>query len=247
MHFSSDRIHYSPTSSSGMRSDSNGSTNMIDYRNVIRVVGFDLDQTLYPKSPEVDAAIQGYLYGKIAEHRGVSRDVAAELFRERYREGRGLGGTATLRDLGIPNASAIIQEALEAADIAEFLNPDPTLLALLTEIRERYGSIDLITGSNRSNAEKKLSHLGIPITLFSHLITADDASKSTGEAYELWCGRYPDVAPRQFLYVGDRVRSDYEIPRRLGIETVLVYVKTPDPGVLCPQLASPLELRALLL
>ena len=220
---------------------------MIDYRTTTRVVGFDLDQTLYLKSPEVDAAIQTYLYTKIAEHRGVSRDDAAALFRERYREGRGLGGTATLVALGIPNASDIIQEALERADIAEFLKPDPALLALLIAIRGRYGSIDLITGSNRSNAEKKLSHLGIPITLFSHLITADAAPKSTGEAYELWRGRYPNVAPRQFLYIGDRVRSDYETPRRLGIETVLVYVKTPDPKIVCPQLVSPLELRALLL
>lgn len=220
---------------------------MMDYRAVIRVVGFDLDQTLYPKSPEVDAAIQAYIYTKIAEHRGVSEEDAAELFRERYREGRGLGGTATLIGLGIPSASDVIQEALERADIAEFLKPDPLLLALLAAIRDRYGNLDLITGSNRSNTEKKLSRLEIPAALFSHLITADDASKSSGEAYRLWMSRYPGLAPGQFLYVGDRVTSDHEAPRRLGMETVLVYVKTPDPGVSCPQLASPMDLRALVL
>ena len=31
---------------------------MIDFKKICRVIGFDLDQTLYPKSPEIDAAIQ---------------------------------------------------------------------------------------------------------------------------------------------------------------------------------------------
>ena len=219
----------------------------IEYRRVIRVIGFDLDQTLYPKSPEVDAAIQGYIYSKIAEHRGVSAKEAAGLFRERYREGRGLGGTATLVDLGIPNASDIIQEALEKADIADFLKPDGACVALLTDLRERYSNLDLITGSNRANTLKKLSRLEIPVALFSHLITADEASKSNGEAYTLWLSYYPDLSPHQFLYVGDRIKSDYEAPRRLGIEVILVYVKVAESEIACLQLTSPLELRRLLL
>ena len=48
----------------------------------IKVIGFDLDQTLYPKSPEIDEAIQIYLYQKIAEHLGISIEVAENKFKE---------------------------------------------------------------------------------------------------------------------------------------------------------------------
>ena len=64
-----------------------------------------------------------------------------------------------MRDLGIPRASEIVQEALERADIASFLTPDLQTLELLKKLRRKYEAIDLITGSNLSNAISKMDSL----------------------------------------------------------------------------------------
>lgn len=213
-----------------------------DWLDDIRVVGFDLDQTLYPKSPEIDKKIQEYLYEKIAATRGVSRGEAERLFTERYRGGAGLTGSQTLRDLGISDASDIVQEALERADIASLLTSDLEINRLLTDLRASYEGIDLITGSSLDQTNKKLRALDLSPELFSHLVTADDATKSDGGAYRAWLARYPARAPHQFLYVGDRVKSDHEIPSALGIKTALVYIGEVDAKLSALQIPTLLEL-----
>lgn len=213
----------------------------------LRVIGFDLDQTLYPKSSLIDEKIQGYLYERIADYRKVSLDEARRLFTERYQEGAGLTGSQTLADLGLPNASELVQEALEHADIASVLMPDPQIVSLLQDLNTRFESVDLITGSGTTQVEKKLAALAIPREVFKHCITADEASKSDGTAYHLWLSFYPHLSPEQLLYVGDRVRSDHDIPSELGIHTALVYRNRADPALPIPQLISPADLRALLL
>ena len=213
----------------------------------IRVVGFDLDQTLYPKSPLIDERIQEYLYEAIAEHRKVDREAAKQLFKERYRDGSGLSGRQTLEELGLPNAGELVQEALERADITSLLVPDVETNALLAEIHSRYEGMDLITGSNERGAEEKLKALGLATSLFTNVITADRSTKSNGDSYRLWLSLYPQHAPEHFLYVGDRVRTDHEIPASLGIRTALVYVPTPDPALACLQCTSLGDLRSILL
>lgn len=213
----------------------------------IRVVGFDLDQTLYPKSPLVDEKIQGYLYRKIADAKGVSLGEAERLFKERYREGTGLSGSQTLADIGLARPSELVQEALEHADIASVLSPDARTNEFLARIRTQYEGMDLITGSNREESAKKLAALGLSLDIFTHAITAEKAAKSTGDSYRLWLSLYPHLSPRQFLYVGDRIRNDCEIPSALGIRTVLVYAQKSDISAPALQLKNLTELASILL
>jgi FMN phosphatase YigB (HAD superfamily) len=152
------------------------------------------------------------------------------------------GGEA-LRDLGLSNAPELVQDALERADISSILTPDPETNQLLADLRAHFEGMDLITGSNLSQTEKKLRALGLSLASFTQVITANDASKSTGDSYRLWLSLYPHLTPQQFLYVGDRVRSDHEIPSALGISTCLVYVREPDPAVTALQLPDFKPLR----
>lgn len=216
-----------------------------NFRDTIRVIGFDLDQTLYPKSPEVDTAIQEYILEKIAEHKNIALKEANRLFSDLYQSGKGLSGSQTVTALGVPNGKEIIQEALERANIIETLRPDQRVIDLLHDLGCRYAGVDLLTGSNRSNAEEKLRTLGIPNQYFAHSITADDALKSDGSAYRQWMSCY-NFYPEQFLYVGDRVMSDYEIPKKLGIKGILVNIQFPDTSLDAPQLSSILDLRSVL-
>ena len=159
----------------------------------IRVIGFDLDQTLYPRSSGVDLAIQTYLYHRLADVRGCSVEEAGWLVRETY--ARLQSGSQTMVTLGFPSeeAGTVVQEALERADLTRYLVPDTRTAALLHDLRtvvlpdgSRQYYVDLITGSDRSNASKKLSALGLSLDLFDFCVFADDASKSDGAAYRLW-------------------------------------------------------------
>lgn len=204
----------------------------------VRVIGFDLDQTLYPKSSRIDDAIQEYLHGKIVERLAVSRDEAADRFNALYQGGKGLSGSKSLVALGFAagEASDAVQEALERANIDEFLVPNAQTIAFLGRCAERFTAVDLITGSTRSMMERKLAKMQIPVTMFHVVIAGDDASKSDGAAYRLWLDAYPNLTPSEFLYVGDRPSSDYEAPKVLGIPSVLVNVANANAD--CPQYPS---------
>ncbi|MFA6269762.1 MAG: HAD hydrolase-like protein [Candidatus Paceibacterota bacterium] len=217
--------------------------------NEIKIIGFDLDQTLYPKSPEIDDAIQTYIYDQIAKNFKMDKETARKKFDGLYKKGKGLSGSKSLVVLGFPieRAGEIIQEALENAPIAKFLKPNKKVLDLLNNLKTKYKFIDLITGSNKSNATIKLEKLEIPKQTFSNVITADNGSKSDLSAFNLWFSFYSDYKTENFLYIGDRVSSDYEQPRKLGIQSILVNLKTPDSNVECLQLNNLLDIEKYLL
>ena len=213
----------------------------------IKVIGFDLDQTLYPKSPEIDEAIQIYLYQKIAEHLGISIEVAENKFKELYREGKGMSGGKAMKTLGLENGSDLVQEALENAKIEKFLVPDQKTIDLLKRLKNKYAHLDIITGSNKEVTDKKMSKLSIDSGIFEHVITATDGSKRNLAAYKIWMNLYPDLKPENFLYIGDRVASDHDVPKQIGIRSILVNQKNVDPEVDCLQLGSIVELSGYLL
>jgi len=218
---------------------------MSNYKKQTKVIGFDLDQTLYEKSPEIDEAIQKYIYKKIANHKKCSLEKAEKLFKDLYKEGGGLSGRRTLLALGVPGAAEIVQEALERADIAKFLVPNKETVNLLRHLKKNF-KLDIITGSGKSTALSKLKKLGIPIEIFSHMITKDHSTKSDGVSYKLWLSFHPEFRAQDFLYIGDRP-SDYLVPKKLGIEAILVNIKNKDSKLKCLQLASLLEIKKYLL
>jgi len=212
----------------------------------IRIIGFDLDQTLYPKSPEIDESIQSYIYVKIAEHKSCSLEEGQRLFKSYYPK---LSGSKTLMALGVPDARNIVQEALERADIDKFLTPNQDVHKLLVDLKHHFGSLSLLTGSNKPIALKKLSKLEIDPSLFEFVITGE-TPKSDGTAFRQWLAYFKakdsSLTPEEFLYVGDRVSTDVEMPATLGIKSLLVNVKKEEE-VDVPQFTSLLDIRDYLL
>ncbi len=219
----------------------------MDFSN-IKIIGFDLDQTLYPKSPEIDAQIRRYIYEKISEKLNISLESSKQKFDELYDTGKSSGASKTLIILGFEHdrAKNIIQEALEKADIVKYLKPDTEITKLLELIKEKYKNVDIITGSNQINTRKKLQQLQIPTELFSHIITADEGSKSDLSSLRLWLSHYTDYSPENFLYIGDRASSDFEKPKELGIQSILVYVE-PNPDINCLQLSRLADIKKYLI
>ncbi len=212
----------------------------------IAVIGFDLDQTLYPKSKKIDLAIQSYLYKKISQHLKISLAEAQKTFNRLYKDGSGLSGSKIMELLKIPDAKNSIQKALENANIEKFLRPNSKAISLLISLKKRYKNLDIITGSNTKITKKKLYKLNIPTSLFNHIITSEDSSKSDSQAYKMWMKYYPNLKPKNFLYIGDRVSSDFIIPNSLGINTILVNQKDNKRSIKCLQLKSLLNLKMIL-
>jgi FMN phosphatase YigB (HAD superfamily) len=209
--------------------------------NKYKVIGFDLDQTLYPKSSEIDEEIQKYIYTKIAEKKGVNVAEAKDLFYEHYPE---KSGSKTLLALGFDDGKEIVQEALEKAEIDKFLIPNPKVRELLGSLKENY-ILDLITGSEERIALKKLQKLGIPLDMFNVVITGE-ISKSDGTAYEKWLDKY-NYDAKSFLYIGDRKSSDVDVPNKFGIDALLVNVKEIDQNLNVKQYKDVLEIKEELL
>jgi len=215
----------------------------------IKIIGFDLDQTLYPKSPKIDLAIQRYIYKQISRKQGCSLECAKKLFLSYYPD---LSGGRTLVKLGFyaKEAEQIVQSALEKADIASFLKPDPKVLKLLKDLKKKYRFLSLITGSFEKVARSKLKKLCIPLRLFDFTVFAE-SSKRDGSAYKKWFKHFKEkdssLQPKNFLYIGDRKSSDVDIPIALGMNAILVNVKEKDPNIKTLQLESVLETRDFLL
>jgi FMN phosphatase YigB (HAD superfamily) len=210
----------------------------------IKVIGFDLDQTLYPKSPEIDEAIRKPIYKEISKFLKVDSDRAKDLFNCIHQDGRGLSGRKTLIKLGADpeTADKVVQDAVENSDIAKFLTPRKEVSDFLEDLKKKYSHIDLITGSHTENALAKLGRLGVKRELFDHIIAGEVASKTDKTAYSLWFSYYPQLKADNFLYIGDRISSDYEIPREIGIHSILVNIEKADSSLNCIQLSSFIEL-----
>ena len=211
----------------------------------IKIIGFDLDQTLYPKSPEIDNAIQKYIYVKISEFKKSSLKEAEKLFIKYYSVLQ--SGTRSLIEIGFNEniAGNIVQEALENADLTDFLKPNNKLIDLLNKLKAKY-TLDIITGSNKENALKKLKSMNISSNLFNNIITNEN-SKSNGDAYRLWLSKYPEYNPKNFVYVGDRQKTDIDVPQSLEIKGILVYVKELDDTLGFIQVKDVLDIEKYLL
>jgi len=199
----------------------------------IEVIGFDLDNTLYPVTPEIDEVIQNYIHEQSAAILGIDFDEAKRRFDSYYRGGQGLSGGKTLAAMGVQSERDIVQDALERADVASTLSPDPELVQFIDDLSQSFRSVDLLTGSSAEQTYAKIKALGLIATQFGLIITADDLSKSTGEAYQAWLDHYHGLSAASFLYVGDRKRVDSDIPAELGIATALVNT-TAEPTAATP-------------
>lgn len=218
------------------------SMHKFDYNDLssIKVVGFDLDQTLYPRNPGIDMAIRNYIYDKVASANDVSIENAKQLFDDAY-DKQGLSGSQAMRKLNVENAANVMQLALEEADIAKLLVRDQSTIDLVDKLSKHY-QLDIITGSHRSNALEKLEVIDLQPDQFNNIITGELHPKSTGVAFEEWLLRYPDLKAENFIYIGDRVSTDSISPAGYGIRSILVNVEKEDPDACGPQLKSLAEI-----
>ncbi len=211
----------------------------------ISAIGFDLDGTLYEITPEIKRIQRRSIYEKISEYFGISVERAEYLFEKYYKEtSSGRKSTELISgNLGIPvPAAGFTQEALEGADFLDLIEKNPSLIAMLERMSKRILRLDLITGSTREYALRKLERIGISSELFLYTFSHEDGSKSFPDIYGKWLS-HTLLLPSQHLYVGDVPKLDVDIPRSLGIKTCII----GDYKLADFQIRNILELETLIL
>lgn len=195
-------------------------------RKLIKVVGFDLDGTLYPTTPEIQERIRGKIAEKIAAACGIDVKKARIVFDEKYE--RFLSGSKTLDEIGREYGAdfsnrEVVQEAVEEANILDLIDENPRLVGMLQRL-SGHRELDLLTSSEENLALQKLGRIGLSRYFFRFFLTKKQGSKTTGEKYKLWLSKrvFVPFAPEEHLYVGDNERQDVDIPGALGIRTCVI-------------------------
>ncbi len=196
---------------------------IVPWASEIKAVGFDLDQTLYPDTPEVQRLVRQEIYHVIANARSCSVDEAQAFFEAEYaRLGRGTLAVQYL--LGITDANDIMQGCLEKAGVAEVLKYDQRLVDLLRKIKDNDRRTFLVTGSSRKNSLSKLLRLGLTLETFDFSLCIDDSDsdKLHGHPFQQVIQR-TGLQPREHVYVGDRERIDITPARMAGMRAIYVW------------------------
>lgn len=194
----------------------------------VKVIGFDLDNTLYPSTPEMQERIRGKIYEKLASGLNISVELAKDLFEENYNGNFpwSQSGSRTINELAKRyqkelNGKEVVQQGLEQADILDFIQPNPELRKMLFRLFGRF-DLDLISGTSQDLAIGKIDKIGLTKDLFGYFFTGGEfGSKTDGTAFQYWLDKRK-IPPNQMLYVGDNKKQDIDAPKRLGIRTCIV-------------------------
>lgn len=187
----------------------------------IKIIGFDLDGTLYPLTDEIQKRVRKLIYKKLANEFKVSSEKTRDLFEEHYAQLH--SGSKVIRrmadefDKPYPTKD-IVQDAIEESDRLPLIKENPKLCSMLERL-SKSRLIDLLTGSKRRTVMRVLKKIGINPNLFGLIYTRDDVLKYGGEIYKKWLTQRKDYSPDQFLYIGDNPSQDILAPKRLGIKT----------------------------
>jgi putative hydrolase of the HAD superfamily len=183
---------------------------------MIRLLLFDLDDTLYPRQVGIMGQIRTLILRYIRTRLGLSPE-EAEALRWHYLQTYG----TTMRGLQV-NYQIDVDEFLDYVHdipLHEYLQPNPTLEAALASIPQEK---IVFTNASREHAERVLRQLGIR-QHFSRIVDVRDVgfeSKPQPAAYRRVCDLL-DARPEECLLVEDNVRN-LRPAKALGMVTVLV-------------------------
>lgn len=189
----------------------------------IKIIGFDLDGTLYESTEEIQSRIRDKIYEKISLGFVVPFGQAKNLFEENYAITS--SGSRTIKKLEeqfkIKLEKDLIQNAIQEADVLDLIYENLALVNLLERLNKKY-SLDLLTSGERNQAIRKLEKIGINQNIFGYFLSAENGSKTYGTKFVGWVEKRGNRDPRTFLYIGDNKRQDVDSPRELGIVTCFI-------------------------
>jgi putative hydrolase of the HAD superfamily len=183
---------------------------------MVRVILFDLDDTLYPRSAGIMIEIRRLILDYIQKQFELGPE-EADALRDRYLQTYG----TTMRGLQVNHGIDPEEYLHHVHDIAldEYLQPNPELGAVLGALSQQKV---IFTNASREHAQRVLDVLGIR-RHFSRIVDVRDMeyeSKPREPAYVRVC-RMLGVEPEECVLVEDNVRNLCPA-KEIGMVTVLV-------------------------
>lgn len=211
---------------------------MFDIKKV-KVIGFDLDENLYPSNPAINNVIRTEIARGMLSQTSQFQNLkqAREYFDARYLE---LGSTRkVLAEIGISleQSEIISDRAATQADIVSLLVPDPKTAEIVRRINEQYPTA-LITSSTEEMALKKLAAIGISTGHFSYKVYGDTpgaGSKTDGSAFR-YLLRATGLPPENHVYIGNSKKADILPAKKVGMQTIAVWSEITEADLSIPNI-----------
>lgn len=190
---------------------------------LIKAVGFDLDRTLYPDTPEMNERVAQEIFKTILKFKPELETIerAASIYRKRGKELH--SWSKVLREVGVENCREVLNICLDSADITDLIKEDKKLVLIIEELHQMFW-LFLVTGSIQSQAIKKLAKIGIRPELFHFSSFGDDPhslSETSAKNFQHFLSKSP-YQPSEHVYIGDDPQRDVIPPKSLGMKTILV-------------------------
>lgn len=186
-------------------------------------VGFDLDNTLYKTTPEINKRIHEYACRKASALLEKPYEEFKQRFDEEYK--RTQSGSSSLIAIGFQKGKELMQEALEISEIALLLQKDSALVNLISRLEKKY-QLFLITSSPRTTALQKLDALGINYFCFHPIIFGESHYLRTNGSAFKYIASVHEISFEKMFFVGDRENTDILPARELGVTTAIVNAKS---------------------
>ncbi len=208
---------------------------------LVDAVGFDLDNTLYCQTPAITQKIQEYIISRASVLLQRPLEQVQREYTRIYTQLQ--SGRRTLEALGISEAQALVQDALEHADITSLLQRDERFVSLFQRLQTSY-RLFLLTGSQEQTAHNKLRALGISPTAFNlSLYAGARYERHDGSAFR-HVAQVFGVPLTRLFFVGDREKVDILPAKQLGVKTAIINASSPHADY---QLTTLYDLEGILL
>ena len=199
---------------------------------LIRAVGFDLDETLYPSNSQITDHIRTIIAGHIQPRLDVTNPAQARAwFDAAYRE-KG-SSRKILTELGFTEHESheILDQSSSDPGLAKFLTSDPAICRLVLAIHNVYRTF-LITTSTESSVRAKMTALGIDLSSFDHCVWGrTHGPKSEGTSFRLMRDTFKreyGIEPNETVYIGNSRKTDILPAQRAGMQTIAVGENIPE-------------------
>lgn len=192
----------------------------------IKAVGFDLDNTLYPNSKEIDNRIRNEIAKRILEKKPELKSIekTKEIYEKKY---LGIGSwTKVLGGIGIKNPEKVMYRCMSRADITDLLEEDEKLIKILERINDKYYTF-LITSSPEDLGLSKLRKIGIHLSLFDYSVFGI-SKVNTNVFYDFL--KQSKYSSKEHVYIGD-LKSDILPAKSLGMKTIAVGMRIKEADI----------------
>lgn len=213
----------------------------LDWLSKIKVVGWDLDGTLYPSTKELEETIEQAKYELVASDLKLDLEEAREKFDLIYKE---VGSnTRVLEELGMVGVD-FFTRLWDEIDLKHFIERNEETVSVINNINELGIRQFILSNANRiDQIEKKLGLVGIESRVFEYLgSTVEIGSHKPDPKPFLVCIEKMAVEPDEILFCGDRVSTDIEGAISVGMRSCLVGSESPLADLCVPKPQDVIEL-----